>query len=146
MALVAVTRFDDPYEGLIAASALNAAGIAAVCHAGGLADVQFTLRQATHGFGLWVEHDDLAEAKAFLAERRTVNPEALAWTRHPDRWKGAPLALLAALDSAFIGWLIAGARVRPTPTRVGLVGLVLIMVAGLVLSFFMTMFSIGLPP
>jgi hypothetical protein len=143
MALVAVTRFDDPYEGLIAASALNAAGIPAVCHAGGLADVQFTLRLATHGFGLWVEREDFAEARAFLAERRIVDPQALAWTRHPECWKGAPLALLSILDSGFTGWLIVGARVKPTPVRVGLVVLVIALFAALMVSFFTALVPIG---
>ena len=143
MPLVAVTRFDDPQEGLIAAGALTAAGIPAVCHAGGLADVWFITRQATHGFGLWVEREDLAEARAFLAERRAFDPEALAWTRHPDCWKGAPLAALAVVDSTFIGWLIAGARLRPTPIRVGLVILALGLSLALVVSLVTALVPIG---
>jgi hypothetical protein len=146
MGLVAVTRFDDPNEALIAAGALKAAGIPAVCHAGGLADVWFTLRQATHGFGLWVESDDVAAARAFIAERRIANPEALAWTRHKDCWRGVPLAALAVLDSTFTGWLIAGAKLKPTPVRVGLVVLVLALFAMLLVGIFTAMVSTGFSP
>lgn len=145
MALAAVTRFDDPYEALIAASALNAAGIRAVCHSGGLADIQFTFRQAAHGFGLWVDAENFSLARAFVAERRSADPAALEWTRHPQRWRGAPLAALAALDAGFTGWLIAGAKAKPSPMRIGTVITVFLLYAITAWGFVKSMYSIGLP-
>ena len=97
MALVEVTRFDDPQEGQIAASALSAAGIHAVCHVNGYGTLDFLMRRATQGYGLWVQADMVTDARAFLAERRTVNPEALGLMIAATRQRPSPFRIAATL-------------------------------------------------
>ena len=58
----------------------------------------------------------------------------------------APLAVIAIVDATFTGWLIAGARVRPTPVRVGLVILVLALWLLLLFSFVTALVPIGFSP
>ena len=131
MGLVAATRFDDPQEAIIAATALNAAGIAAICHSEGFAALDFRMRQAVFGFPVWVDQDDVHEARRFIAERRSFEPEALAWTRHPESLTCLPLALLCSLDAGFTGWLVVRARQRPSILSVGVVGVWFLSIAGI---------------
>ena len=133
MALVEVTRFDDPQEGQIAASALSAAGIHAVCHVNGYGTLDFLMRRATQGYGLWVQADMVTDARAFLAERRTVNPEALAWRRHPQVLTGIQLAAATFLDPN-IGLMIAATRQRPSPFRIAATLAVWVLAASVLLG------------
>jgi len=117
MALVELTRFDDMQEAQIAAGALDAAGIPAICHDLGWGSIDFLARIATQGFAVWVEEDDLAEARAFISERRTVNRDALTWIEHPRSLIWMPVALLAAIEPV-TGLMLAAARQKPGAVRV----------------------------
>ena len=128
MALVELTRFDDLQEAQIAAGALDAAGIPAICHDLGYGSVDFLMRRATQGFGLWVEASDRQAARTFLGEHRTVNPQALAWRAHPQVLSGLPLALAAIIEPN-TGWMIVSARQRPTAFRIGVTLLVWLPIA-----------------
>jgi hypothetical protein len=119
MALVELTRFDDMQEAQIAAGALDAAGIPAICHDLGWGSVDFLARIATQGFAIWVEEEDLDEARAFVSERRTFNRAALTWIEHPRSLIWMPVALLAAIEPV-TGLMLASARQKPTAARVAI--------------------------
>lgn len=101
MALVEITRFAELHEGHIAAGALKASGIEAWFPGHGWGAVDWTMRQATGGFPLYVDEAKVAEALVLLGETRKPDPEALAWTKHPKALTGLPLAALSAVYPLF---------------------------------------------
>lgn len=112
MPLVEIARFSELHEGHIAAGALETSGIVAWFPGHGYGGVDWTMRQATGGFPLYVDEAAVSEAREFLAEVRKPNPEALQWKRHPALLTGIPLALLGALVPDF-GMAIAAGRSGP---------------------------------
>jgi hypothetical protein len=135
MSMVEIARFSDPQEGHIAAGALRAVGIDAMLNAHGYGAIDFTMRQATHGFALFVESGKVDEARAMLIEPRTGSAEALAWTKHPQLLTGLPAAAVAVIDPAS-AMMIAGAKARPTRLRIAVAAIyVTLIVVGLTLLF-----------
>jgi hypothetical protein len=76
MPLVAIARFDDAYEGEIAAGRLRDAGIEVFFRNEGLGTIDPLLQRATGGYPLSVLTDDVEEARALLREFIRERPQS----------------------------------------------------------------------
>ena len=136
---VAVARFEDPAEAAIAAGALEAQGFAVLNPGNHLAAFNFLLRRATGGAVVYVLKEEAEAAKVILREANPVNPEAVAWRKHPQVWSGVPLAAVSLIDP-LTGYAIADARKsRSTGRKLLGYGLALMVIGGFFLIFVMAM-------
>ena len=126
MAMVEIARFTDVTEAQTAASALRASGIPVLIQNEFWGQNQFYMQIAMGGFRLWTPQKDAVDAKAFIAECRQSDREALNWGVQ----RGAITGVAPAFLGLFLfwlggwapwGWTVAAARQRPTLTRIATV-------------------------
>jgi hypothetical protein len=129
MSLVEVTRFEDPYEGEIAASALRASGIEArIIHSGwGVANPM--MRRATGGVPLLADPVHLDDVWTLLNDVRGVGSsgeaQAADWKRHPQAVSsimrtGIILAAAACLGPV-AGWALYSYWNRKSRFGIGII-------------------------
>lgn len=112
---VRIARFIDLQEAQIAAGLLQSHGLLVHVQSENLGAIDFLIRQAIGGFGLWVPEDEANEAKRILAEVRASDPEPDA---DPDETPSrAPVSLPLALASALIPELFLPLAVRVRERR-----------------------------
>ncbi len=126
MAMVEIARFVDLTEAQTAASALRASGIPVLIQNEYWGQNEFYMQLAMGGFRLWTPQEDAIDAKAFIAECRQTDREALNWSMQPGVVTGMAPAFLGLLLYGFggrasWGWTVAAVRQRPTLARIAMV-------------------------
>lgn len=128
MPLAEAGRFATLLEAEVACAALNANGVSAQVFDRHYAGNVWISQVALSGVRVMTSVDDLPAARQFLQQVRASDPAALKWGHARGAYAGAPLALLAAW-LGLAGWILAAARQRPTPLRLGLAALLLAVIA-----------------
>jgi hypothetical protein len=103
MALVEIARFYDLAEAQIAVSALRAAGLNPFLQGAEQGAMNNLSIRWQGGLRLWVLDAERELAEEIIQPHNDSNPDALAWGRHPQALRAAPLAVA----STFLGGALA---------------------------------------
>jgi hypothetical protein len=133
---VRIARFIDLQEAQIATGLLQSRGLTVYLQNEQLGALDFLIRQAIGGFGLWVRQDEVALANAVLSEATAgpielepddeMEPDPYAPVGPAQGWVAITLVFLAWLFGAALFWTVAiSVRLRRLPGSVSLSGIAL---------------------